>query len=86
MVSAKDMLVFCLYRADAGTELDLSLDAPFAFDAAWEERLESAIDDGVLASFVDVRRLIDMKRQAGRSRDLDDIRVLQVLGDAPPGT
>jgi hypothetical protein len=84
--STKDMLVFRLYRADTGTELDLFLSPPFNFDEAWAERLESEIDEGVVASFVDLRRLMDMKRKGGRAKDLEDLRVLQELGDAPPGT
>jgi hypothetical protein len=85
-INAKDMLVFSLYRADAGTELDLFISLPFNFDEAWGERLESEIDGGVVASFVDLRRLMDMKRKAGRPKDLEDIRVLRELSDAPPGT
>lgn len=85
-ISAKDMLAFSLYRADAGTELDLFISLPFDFGQAWRERLESEIDIGVVASFVDLRRLMDMKRKAGRPKDLEDLRVLGELGDAPPGT
>jgi len=83
---SKDMLVFSLYRADAGTELDLFLSLPFDFDQAWGERLESDIDVGVVASFVDLRRLMDMKRKAGRPKDLEDLSVLQEIKDASPGT
>ena len=72
-------------HTDEHTELDLFIFTPFDFGAAWNKRLESDIGDGILAPFVDLRRLIGLKRQAGRTKDLEDIRVLEEIGDEPTG-
>ncbi len=79
------MLEFTCYHPSERTEVDSFLSMPFAFDAAWAERLESDIGDGTIAPIVDLRRLIDTKRKAGRAKDLEDVRVLEELDEAPSG-
>jgi hypothetical protein len=83
--TTEDMLVFARYHPNERTEADHFISMPFDFAAAWSERLESDIGDGIIASFVDLRRLIDMKRQAGREKDPEDVRVLQEVDDASSG-
>jgi hypothetical protein len=82
----KDMIAFCLYQEKGGTEVDLFITMPFKFEPAWADRLESDIGDGVIACFVDLERLMEMKRTAGLPQDLVDLRVLKELGDASAGT
>lgn len=61
------------------TPIDVFVREPFPFEAAFAEAHRERIAPGVVMRFVDVRRLIAMKRKAGRPKDLDDIAHLRLL-------
>ena len=77
----RDMIVFTVWRdSELGFEqIDLFIKEPFPFDAAWEDRLKSISKDGTVIPCVDRDRLIKMKEEAGRPKDLDDIDRLRKL-------
>lgn len=79
-IKEKGMMVFSLYSpTHPATEIDIFVQLPFPFDAAYEEALIQAANDGVSARFVDLDRLLEMKRRAGRERDRADIEKLEQL-------
>lgn len=63
------------------TPIDVFVEEPFNFDEAFAGARCEEIEPGVTMRFVDARRLIVMKRQAGRPKDLDDIEHLSRLLD-----
>ena len=78
----KDMLVFSAFGGSGQpATIDLFLDLPFAFAPAWQDRKVIDVGNGCLAPFVDLERLLGMKRLAGRPKDLEDIRALGVIHD-----
>jgi hypothetical protein len=81
----KDMLVFTVMKNES--EVDLFLNHPFAFDDAYANAVwATARDDArVRLPFVDIDRLIDMKRQAGRPQDLIDLEHLVAFRTALRG-
>ncbi len=79
-IRERGLTVFSVYSADhAATEVDLFVRAPFDFDAAYERAMLRAVAPGVEANFVSLDDLVDLKRQAGRPQDLEDIRRLREL-------
>lgn len=76
----KDMLVFTVWKQQRGymNEIDLFLNIPFDFDAAYRNALWKAADESGLVKlpFIDFDNLISMKKSAGRTKDLDDIKNL----------
>jgi hypothetical protein len=75
----KGLTVFSLWSADLpGTEVDLFVEDPLPFEAAWPRRLRA--DLGVLTvSVAGLSDLIAMKRRAGRPQDLEDVRELEAI-------
>ena len=76
----KGLTVFSLSSDDhKATEIDLFVEPPFDFDRAYarSQRLEVAPD--LEATFVGLADLIEMKRNAGRPQDLQDIAGLESL-------
>lgn len=80
----KNLKVFSLYSAEhQATEVDIFVEAPFDFAAAYPAALKEAVADGVEARFVDYARLVDLKKLAGRPRDLDDLARLREIRGEP---
>lgn len=80
-IREKNLQVFSFWSHDSpGLEVDLFVREPFDFDAAYtsteEIRLESTI-----VRVVPRQLLIEMKRRAGRPRDLEDVEALEALGE-----
>lgn len=76
----KDMLAFSVsLSTNEHVEIDLFITLPFPFAAAWDERLSKDIGNGLIVPFVDLTRLLDMKRKSTRSKDLEDVRILSAL-------
>jgi predicted nucleotidyltransferase len=76
----KNLTVFSLSSpAHPTTEIDIFLDAPVDFEAAYARAVEREIAPGISARFVGLADLIAMKERAGRPRDLDDIQHLRKL-------
>lgn len=83
-VADKGLTVFSLWSADhPATEVDLFVEEPLDFAKAYAAATTLEIGPGVVASFVSLDDLIEMKRRAGRPADLDDIEQLQRLRKGP---
>ena len=78
-VDEKNMIVFQMRNPDReSTRLDIFVAEPFAFPeeyaaARWEDVA------GVRAPVLQISELLRMKRNAGRTRDLNDVQQLELL-------
>lgn len=80
-VRDKGMTVFSLWSARLPTlEIDLFVQEPFDFAAARSRAMDANLGS-VRAWVASIDDLIAMKRDAGRPKDLDDIRSLEALRD-----
>jgi hypothetical protein len=81
----KGMLVFqlALFGAD-DLPVDIFIEPPFDFDAEYLRAVRCELAPDLFVPVLAVDRLIEMKRRAGRPRDLDDIAKLERLGRMPP--
>lgn len=61
--------------------VDLFLEEPFDFDAAWGRAYWAEVADGLRVPFVGVDDLIAMKESAARPQDLLDVQNLRRLRD-----
>lgn len=76
----KHMQVLNFYSDDyPGASVDMFVYEPFDFTHEYERALQGELLPGVVARFVSVPTLLEMKRTAGRPRDLDDIHHLRLL-------
>ena len=78
-IEEKGLTVFSLWSPELPmTEIDLFVEEPFSFDAAYARALRADLGFGVVpvASIAD---LIDLKTRAGRAR-ISNIRVLASMG------
>jgi hypothetical protein len=72
----KNMTVFSLWQPDhQGFAVDLFVQEPFDFEAVYRRALRVPLQ-GVNATVVSRKDLLDMKRATGRARDLEDIEAL----------
>ena len=77
-VAEKGLTVFSLWSSEhAATEVDLFVEDPFDFTAAYGAATMLEIGPGIMAPFVSLADLVEMKRKAGRPADLNDIAQLQ---------
>lgn len=75
----KGLTVFSLFSPEhAATELDLFLECPFDFEAAYGQALRRE-SGGVLMTFAGLNDLLALKRGAGRPQDLVDVAQLEAL-------
>ena len=75
----KNMTVFSLWHPEhQGFAVDLFLQEPFDFDAAYQRALVVPIR-GIEATVLSLPDLIEMKRAVGRPEDLTDIQALRDL-------
>ena len=80
----KGLTVFSLFsREHAATEVDLFVEPPFDFNPAYAAAARMEIAPGLPATFVCYEYLVELKRQAGRPQDLDDIAKLQAVHQPP---
>jgi hypothetical protein len=76
----KNMVVFSLFSPRyPATEIDLFLESPIDFKAAYVNAVRFEVAAGVFATFCSFDDLIRMKTIAGRARDSEDIRQLRDL-------
>lgn len=74
----KHMTVFSLRSVDHPlTEVDIFVREPFEFDEAFSARVEMDVVPGVPAFIVSYAQLLELKREAARPQDLEDIRRLE---------
>lgn len=58
-------------------DLDIFVDEPFDFDMEYQKATGVDLDRDLHVKVVSIPTLIEMKKQAGRDRDKDDIQHLQ---------
>ncbi|HEX3358815.1 MAG TPA: DUF6036 family nucleotidyltransferase [Tepidisphaeraceae bacterium] len=76
----KNMTVFSLFSPKhPATEIDLFLEPPIDFEAAYRDAVKLTVISAVTATFCSVKDLIKLKSQAARPRDLEDIAKLREL-------
>lgn len=76
----KGMMVFQMRTAAPGdVPIDLFIAEPFNFDLVYSQALMVELVTGLSIPFVPLATLIKMKEEAGRAKDLEDIRVLRQL-------
>lgn len=82
-IDEKGLTVFSLWSpAHPATEIDVFVEEPFPFDAAYARALR--VDLGTIETTVaSLADLIALKRLAGRPKDLADIAALEALDDGP---
>ena len=61
--------------------LDVFVSEPFDFDVVYDKALKEELDDSTPFRVVDLETLIAMKNEAGRDKDLDDIKHLRMIQD-----
>ena len=77
----KGMIVLKLWSDDhRRTPIDVFVYEPFDFDLEFERALMSELAPGLSARIVSREALIQMKQDAGRARDMDDIEELRRVG------
>jgi predicted nucleotidyltransferase len=82
-VKEKGLTVFSLFSDEhAATEIDLFVEPPLDFDAAYESAARFDVAPGVEAVFVGYEDLLRLKQQAGRQVDLEDIERLKAIRDS----
>ncbi|MCA9581461.1 MAG: nucleotidyltransferase family protein [Myxococcales bacterium] len=84
-VEEKGLVVFSLWNPSMPmTEIDLFVEEPFPFDEAYSRALVAALG-AVEVRVASPEDLVDLKRRAGRPKDLEDIRALeQIYGKLGP--
>lgn len=79
-VAQKGLTVFSLDSLEhPATEIDLFVEPPLDFDAAYARAVRLEVAPGLPATFVSCEDLLTMKRQAGRAQDVEDIEKLSTL-------
>ena len=85
-VRDKGLTVFSMYSPDhAATEVDLFVEAPIEFEAAYQAAVAMDVAPGVAATFVGLPDLLRLKRRADRAQDRLDIENLEALGTPGAG-
>ena len=75
----KGMIVLNFFSSDQDPcTIDLFIREPFPFDETFAKAIPSAVN-GIPFRYVDLNTLIQMKREAGRPVDLEDVRHLEQL-------
>lgn len=81
----RHMIVFQLWKPKGPQfRLDVFTTEPFDFEDAWKRRLEGNIG-GVTIPIVPLAELLTMKKEAGRPKDIEDIRVLEAITNMRKG-
>jgi hypothetical protein len=76
----KNMVVFSLFSpSHPASEIDLFLEPPLDFEAAYNRAPRIEIKPGLSATFCSIEDLIAMKRRTGRDQDSADAEALRRL-------
>jgi hypothetical protein len=82
-VRDKNLTVFSVYSPQHPlTEIDLFVEAPLDFGAAYQSTVRKEVAPGVAATFIGIRDLRRLKQRAGRPQDLLDLEKLASLTEA----
>ncbi len=80
-IQEKNLMVFSLWHPDlAAFDVDLFVQEPFDFDEVWERRIDVTLDR-TIAPVIGLEDLINLKQEAGRPRDLEDVCALKTLAE-----
>ncbi|MBN1378204.1 MAG: hypothetical protein JXA04_03120 [Gammaproteobacteria bacterium] len=80
----KNMVVFQMHSDQhPETRVDIFVNEPFDFDTEYSQALVGEVIPGFSVRFVSIQTLIEMKKAAGREKDLEDIRQLNILREHP---
>ncbi len=78
-IEEKGLTVFSLWSPEhPATEIDLFVEEPFPFEAAWSRALVADLG-AVQVPVAGLADLVALKRAAGRPRDLEDVRALEAI-------
>lgn len=78
-VREKNLQVFSLWHPDLpGFEVDLFVEEPFDFDIVWGRRVDVELQS-TTAPVVALGDLVELKKRAGRGRDLEDVAALEQI-------
>jgi hypothetical protein len=78
-ISEKGLTVFSLASAALrGLEVDLFVQEPFDFDAAWSRAVRVPLDEAI-ATVASIDDLVALKRASGRPVDLEDVEALLAI-------
>lgn len=82
-IREKNMLVFPLWQPSLayGMTVDIFVECPFDFNEEYDRALWMEFKAGEKAPFVGLERLIQMKKEAARPKDLADIDQLRKVED-----
>ena len=76
-IRAKNMIVFQLISdAHATVPIDIFVSEPFVFDEEYRQMMPYQLQPGLTVPVVSLNTLIEMKQEASRPNDLQDIRML----------
>lgn len=76
----KNMVVFQLHSdRHPETQIDLFVSEPFDFDHEYEHAMVGEILPDMKARFLRLEALLEMKKAAGRPKDMEDVRQLQLI-------
>src|SRR6267154_6334178 len=79
-VREKNLTVFSLYSPQhALTEIDLFVEPPLDFEAAYRDAVRQEVAPGIAATFIGIQDLRRLKLRAGRPQDLLDLEKLKSL-------
>ena len=80
-IEEKGMLVFSFFDPrDQVAELDVFVESPLPFEVLYADAIETTVA-GRRVRVASIDHLIEMKRRAGRPKDIEDIRELEALRD-----
>jgi hypothetical protein len=78
----KSLTVFSVYSPQHPvTEIDLFVELPLDFEAAYHSAIRKEVAAGVAATFIGLRDLRRLKQRAGRPQDLLDLEKLTSLDE-----
>jgi hypothetical protein len=84
-IREKGLTVFSLISPDhPTTTVDLFVEAPLPFDQAYASAVRQEVVPQVSGTFISYDDLLALKKQAGRPKDLEDIKRLQEIREPPP--
>lgn len=79
-IESKNMQVLSLQSiSHPETTVDLFVTEPFNFDVEYEQSTVAQLSPLLSFRIISINTLIDMKKQANRAKDIDDIEHLQII-------
>ncbi len=67
------------------TTIDIFVTEPFDFDKEYESAVSAELSPDTVIKIVNIPALIEMKKESGRARDIDDIQHLQLISEEENG-